>query len=133
MVVDSSLYSFEIVDRRFDDAEDRQVTIEYDAPLTKEGRKEMTYRVDAWCSAVQTGMFADVGEIRFVKQWGFRERRHEGFRPECIVCRLEDACLQDGDFEGLLKMLRNYNLVSGGRGQTSTRLNERRIVRVTIE
>jgi len=137
MILDPSLYSFEIVDRRAHDAEDRQVTIEYDAPLTKEGRKEMEYRVDAWCSAVATGMFADVGEITtrhcIVKQWRFLERGDEGFRPECIVCRLEDACLDDRDFEGLLRMLHNYNLMSGGRGQCITRLGERRIARVTIE
>jgi hypothetical protein len=136
-VVDPSLYSFEIVDLRPQDAEDRQVTIQYETALSKEGRKEMEYRVDAWCSAVQTGMFSDVGDIAtrhcIVKQWWLLERRDDGFRPDRIVCRLEDACLDDRDFEGLLKMLHNYNLMSGGRGQSVTRLEEHRIVRVTIE
>jgi len=135
-------YSFEIIDKRHldPDADDRGVSIQYDAPLTDEGRKEMEYRVDAWCVAVQSCMFADEsmltgnGVVLLLREWRLVGRRDPAFRPDTVCYHLSNAWFGDNEYQGLFKMLEGYNIDSRVGGMTSiTGLEERTIVRVTIE
>jgi len=135
-------YSFQIIDNRDvdPDSDDRALSIEYDAPLTDEGRKEMEYRVGVWCGAVQGAMFADESMLtpervcRLLQDWLFVKPGNPAFRPDAVCCYLYDAWFGDSEYHGLFKMLEGFNILSqSGGGSSITGLHERNIVRVTIE
>jgi hypothetical protein len=135
-------YSFEIVDNTHLDpqADHTVVAIEYDAPLTEKGRQAMEGRIEAWCVAVESCMFArdsDMTPDLAGRVLGYSEivqPGHESYQPHTILCWLEDPWLKGREYDGLFKMLESYNMLSA-RGDVTdvTGLYERKIVRVTID